>query len=121
MLEEESVIKGRDFSNTERNFTNTIEQGGNERGRRPPMPKQGFNPDFANYQPPLVPGNYPNVMMPTNPMGQAYGYPPTQYPPPPPTGGYNMPPPPPYGYYPPPIVPQYDQSKKQQVEKEKQS
>lgn len=120
LLDEESVTKGRDFANTERNFTNTIEQS-NDRGRRSnqmPKQQQGYNPEYGTYQPPMVPGNYPNVMMPNNPMGQGYGYPPYQYHPP---TGYNMPPPPPpYGSYP-PIVPPFDQSKKQQAEKEKQS
>jgi hypothetical protein len=66
--------------------------------------QQPFNQEYPAYQPNIVPGNYPNVMM----QYPGYGYPPSQYPPPPP--GYGVPPA--HGYYP-PIVPPFDQAKKQ--------
>jgi len=78
-LEEESVVKGRDFSNTEQKFINDT---GFEKFKKPASgPNKGYNQPMQGgynnnmYQPPMMPGNYPNVMMPSNnPMAGGYGY-----------------------------------------------
>lgn len=99
------MIRGRDFSYTEQNFTN--DAGGMDKGKKPIGQKPMYNqnmPSYSNmYQHPMVPGNYPNAMMPqTNPITANYGYslppygqPPGNYPNPnmsyyyPPTQGYD--------------------------------
>lgn len=98
LLDEESITKGRDFSNTEKNFAY---EEADEKTKKPPSKPnygQGQGQGYGNFQAPgLVPGNYP--MIPPHPgmMGQNYGYPPGQYPPPnyaghqPPNFGYFQP------------------------------
>lgn len=112
LLEEESVTKGRDFTNTERNFVNNGEQVSNDRAKRNLNMSKYYNinlePAYQNYPPqPLIPGNYPTMLAPQNQISQNYPY----HNPNPNTSPYGQPPSinpgygntmGSYGYYPPP-------------------